>query len=121
MPSPVRAGKFNRRVTLQQPVFTRNRGAAITTFADVATVWAAIEPLRGKEFFESQKHTDQTTIRIRIRFRNDVRPTWRIKMSETATSPPGERLFRITGQINPFDGRQELQFMVQEFPSGEVV
>ncbi len=120
MPSPVRAGKFNRRITLQSPTCTRTRGTATTKWVDVATVWAAFEPLRGQELFESQKHTDKTTIKIRIRYRADVRPDWRIKRSETATSPPTERLFRIVGQINPFEGRQELHFTVEEFPSGEV-
>ncbi len=120
MVSPVRAGKLNRRVTLQQPVFTKKRGGAVTNYSDVATVWGAIEPLRGDEFFESQKHTDRTTSKIRIRFRNDVRPDWRVKVAESSTSPPDTRLFRIVAQVNPFDGRQELHLMVQEFPSGEV-
>lgn len=46
----MRAGQRRHRLLLQQPTRTQNAlGEPITTWTDVATVWAQIEPIKGSE------------------------------------------------------------------------
>ncbi len=76
----MRAGRLHERVTLQQPVTTQDDyGQDIITWADVATVWAGVEPLRGRDFHEAQQHTNELTTRIVMRKQPfEVLPTWRV-------------------------------------------
>lgn len=64
----VRAGQLTRRVTLQQQSQTLDAyGQPITTWTDVATVWASIEPSVGRELVAAQAMSleQPTTILIR--------------------------------------------------------
>lgn len=76
------AGKFNERVTLQSKVAARTGiGEEVVTWADVATVWAHVEPIRGREFFAAAQLQDATDHRVTIRYRTgvtrDQRVVWR--------------------------------------------
>lgn len=116
----MRAGRLNRKVTLESPSPTRGAGGALVEgWATIATVWAALEPAGAKEAMESGKVTAEVSHRIIIRHRTDVTPRCRVSMSDTASSPATTRRFRIVGVINPRDGRQELHLMVLEKPDGE--
>ena len=47
----VMAGKMDRRVTLQRPVRADDgHGGKVTTWTDVATVYAEVKTLRGTSF-----------------------------------------------------------------------
>jgi len=97
-------GKLNRRVTLQHQNTVRDEvGQAKAVWTDVATVWAAVLPLRGREYFESAKVNSEITVRIIIRYRADVKPSWRVKHGADA--------YDIIEIINPADGKRELQLM----------
>lgn len=64
----IRAGQLSRRITLQQQSPSVDTyGQQITTWTDVATVWASIEPSVGRELMAAQAVSlDQpTTITIR--------------------------------------------------------
>lgn len=118
MPTTLRAGKFNRRVVLQAPTDTRDAAGQVkTTYANTATAWAAVDPDRGQEFFKSAKFTNKVYSRIRLRYRTDVRPTWRV----TLTDPAGTRTFGIEAILNVNDGRQELHLLCFNLPTGEPV
>jgi SPP1 family predicted phage head-tail adaptor len=58
---------------------TRNgTGEEIPAYdALVAEVWAAKEPLSGREFLEAQQVQADLSVRFRIRYRDDVRPEMR--------------------------------------------
>ena len=97
-------GRLNRRVTLQSQTVSRDSaGQAKPVWTSVATVWAAVLPLRGKEYFESSKMNSEITVRIIIRYRADVRTSWRVVSGGSA--------YNIVEIINPADGRKELQLM----------
>jgi len=97
-------GKLNRRVTLQRQDTARDEvGQAKAVWTDVATVWAAVLPLRGREYFESAKVNSEITVRIIIRYRADVKPSWR--------AVSGGDAYDIVEVINPADGRTQLQLM----------
>ena len=83
------AGTLGHRITLQEP--TETRGAAYgdvqKAWADVATVWAAFEPLSGRELLLAQQVNSEITVRFRIRYRADVTAKWRVLL--------GARVFQI--------------------------
>jgi SPP1 family predicted phage head-tail adaptor len=74
------AGKLRHRVVIQKPVETQdtNSGAINTTWQDLATVWAAIEPLSVKELIASQTEDSKLVGRVTIRYRSDIDHSYRI-------------------------------------------
>lgn len=87
------AGRLRHRVTLQQPVQTRDdtTGEVIETYADVDEVWAAIEPLSAREFIQSAALQAQVIARITIRYRGDIQSTWRVA--------DGAKVYKIEGVL----------------------
>ncbi len=72
-------GKLDRRVTIQTLVETQDTlGEPIQTWADLATVWASVEPLRGGELFQAQQVSAEAQTRFRMRYRDDVVATSRL-------------------------------------------
>ena len=66
-------GKLDRRVTLQSKSVTRAaNGEEVVTWADVATVWAQVHALRGKEFFAGAEMQAAVDVRVRMRYRSGV-------------------------------------------------
>ena len=55
-----------------------NTGATSGEWTEVATVWAAIEPLSVKEFIQSQATQAQLTARIVFRHRSGLDPAMRL-------------------------------------------
>lgn len=74
------AGRLRHRVTIQSVTETRDTttGAIATSWADVATVWAAVEPLSGREFLAAQANQAEVVARILIRYRDDVTAKMRV-------------------------------------------
>src|SRR5690606_36164045 len=75
----VAAGPLRHRVTLQERQLTQDSyGSPVTEWVDVATLWAAVEPLSAREFIAAQAQQSQVTARIRIRYRPGVNGQMRI-------------------------------------------
>ena len=75
----MRAGMLRHSVTLQR--FQQGQdayGGPVETWEDVATVWASLEAMSGREFFASQQAQSEVTQRIRIRYRADVTADMRV-------------------------------------------
>ena len=71
--------KATQRVTLQQPGGGVDvLGQAQASWQDVVTVWAEVTPLRGREYFAAGTMQVPVDVKMRIRYRDDVVPTWRI-------------------------------------------
>lgn len=89
----MRAGRLRHRIVLQSPTRTRDStGGFTTTWTNEATVWAAIEPLSGREFFEIKQIQAETSVRVIIRHRDGITTDWRISH--------GGKFYDITGVIN---------------------
>ena len=74
----MQAGKLRHRVTIQDKTVARDAyNGEVITWTTVTTVWAAVEPLNGREFLEAQRDGAQVTTRIRIRDRS-VTPEMRV-------------------------------------------
>ena len=53
-------------------------GAFVTTWQDIATVWAEINPISGREYFEASQVQSEVTTQIWIRYRDGIEPTMRV-------------------------------------------
>ena len=73
---------------------------------NVCTVWASVEPLKGREFFAAQKENAETTVGICIRYRSGISADMRILYCN--------KVFGINAIIDPEERHIELQFMCQE-------
>ncbi len=76
----MKAGELRERVTIQEKgTVTRDAtGAEVITWSDVATVWADVSPLLGREFLEGRMAEAEVTTRIRIRYRDGIDPAMRV-------------------------------------------
>ncbi|MGB9845892.1 MAG: phage head closure protein, partial [Desulfotomaculales bacterium] len=82
------AGQLRHRVIIQRPTETKDQyKRPAIGWADFATVWAAVEPLSGREFLLAQNTNTELTIRVRIRYLRGVTPGMRVKY--------GDRVFDI--------------------------
>jgi len=99
--------KLRHRVIIQQNQPTINAfGEETEQWVDVATVWAAVEPIKGREFFAAQKENAETTARISIRYRTGILADMRILY--------GNKIFEINAIIDVEERHIELQLMCQE-------
>lgn len=67
-------GKLRHRLTIQLPVETQDAstGDMIISWTDLATVWAAIEPMSAREMMAAQVEGHQVTTKITLRYRADI-------------------------------------------------
>ena len=74
------AGHLRQRVTIQARTESRNSfGETTWTWADWKTVWAAVEPINGKETLASGQVQATSKVRVRIRHLDAVTTKHRIK------------------------------------------
>ena len=72
---PIRAGDLRHRVTVQRRVTSQDTfGAEVESWATVAVVWAAVEPLIGAEIFAAQRVAPHAKVRVRMRWMGGLTP-----------------------------------------------
>ena len=98
---------MRHRVTIQQKAPTRDTfGGEVEVWNPVATVWASVEPLQGREFLEARQMQAEVTTRIRIRYRAGIVPPMRVIW--------GSHTYDVQAVIEPEARRRELQLMCVE-------
>lgn len=76
----MRSGRLRHRVLLQSKTYTANAyGEQEVTWSTVATVWAGIEPLSGRELFAQQQIQAEARVRIVLRYYSGLDTTWRVR------------------------------------------
>ena len=101
------AGWLRHRITIQDKSVARNAyGEEVITWTEVATVWAAVWPIRGREYMEAQQQQADVTHRVMIRYRTDVVPTMRITW--------GSRTFMIESVIEVRSARRDMELICRE-------
>ena len=101
------ASKLRHRITFQERATGQDEfGQPIDTWQDICTVWAAVEPLSGREFWAAQQVQAEVTTRIRIRYRQGIRPEMRVLYDG--------RTYDIQTVIDPEERHVELQLMCRE-------
>ena len=103
----MRAGPLRQRVTIQDKSVSQNTyGEEVITWVDEAIVWAAVEPLRGREFLEGKQITAEVSTRIRIRHRSGIVPEMRVVF--------GSVIYDIHSIIHIEERKREIHLMCQE-------
>lgn len=89
----MRTGQLSHKVYLQQPCRIANSfGEPVVTWITFATVWAAIEPLSGRDAILAQQSSSPHTYKMTIRYMRGVNGSHRILY--------GTRIFEINSVIN---------------------
>lgn len=102
-----RIGELNRRVEIQAPLKTPDgMGGFTITWRTIDTVWAAIKPLRGQELLEAMQTNANASLKLVMRYRQNVRMSWRGKC--------GNRIFNFKSIVNPEDDKKTLEIVVTE-------
>ncbi|SHF16394.1 phage head closure protein [Caloramator proteoclasticus] len=98
---------LRHRITLQKLEMVQDSyGQATENWVDVVTVWAAVNPISGREFFQAETINSEVTHKILIRYRKGVEPSMRVKFKD--------RIFTILSVINFQEKNEALQLMCKE-------
>ncbi|PHA00939.1 head-tail adaptor protein [Bacillus pseudomycoides] len=102
-------GKKNKRIILQKrstDYETDEEGNPLEPWQDVITIWAAVKPLKGREFWQAASVNAENTIRIEIRYRKDITNDMRILYDN--------RILEITNIIDVDEKHREIHLMCKE-------
>lgn len=104
----MRGGLLRHRVTLVRLVQTTDEyGQPQDATEDVATVWAEIRDLRGREFFEArQVPGGEVTTQVRIRYRDGITRQMLVR--------DGDNLYEIEAVQEPTGRSRELILMCRD-------
>jgi SPP1 family predicted phage head-tail adaptor len=103
----MRAGKLRHQIVIQNMIESHNSYAEVeTSWVDYATVYAAIEPIQGREFFAALQVNAETTVRIRIRYLSGVTKKSRVTFEG--------RIYNIQSIIDADERHREMQLMCSE-------
>lgn len=103
----MRLGPLNKRITFQSPKTGRDTfGQPLVGWDDVATVWASVEPISGRELLAAQQMQGEVTHRIRLRYLAGITTATRILF--------GARVFDIQSAINAREAGASLEILAVE-------
>lgn len=105
----MRSGQLRHVVELQRPTLTQNElGEQVTTWTTQHTVWAAVDPLMGRELFDATAAQVEATIshRVTIRYVAGLDSEWRVLF--------GDRVLEVESIIDPQESKKQLQLMCRE-------
>lgn len=95
-------GKLNKRITFQ----LQDLDSEDEEWEDIATTWASINPISGKEYYSAETINSDLTHKIRLRYRRGITPDMRILYNG--------RIFYIVSVINEYEKNTMLQLMCRE-------
>ncbi len=100
-------GRTNKRITFYRYEEKENALSQIEqTLTKVKTVWASVEPTRGREYQEAQRIRPELTYRITTRHHKEVTPDMVIEW--------GKRCFNIISVINVRERNEMLEIICTE-------
>lgn len=104
------AGRLDKRVTIQQLVAASPDqdagGEPDEAWTDLKTVWASVEPLKGREFLASRQVNSEVTGQIVIRKRAGITAKMRCSYDS--------RIYDILSVVDPGEGDEMLILYVRE-------
>lgn len=103
----MKTGKLRHKIIIQQSSVTVGSGGLATeSWTSFATIYAAVEPLTGREFFEAAAKMPSVTTRFRIRYLAGVTPGMRISYDG--------KYYDITNVLHINEHREEMHLMTKE-------
>ncbi len=101
-------GALRHRIRIESSTIEQSdSGAEDRTWAELATVWADVRPLSGREYLEGRRLETMVDTKIRIRFRSDIMPGHRVIWD-------GKTL-DIVSVIEQAGDRREIHLMCKEW------
>lgn len=114
----MRTGPLDKRVKIQRRVETQNEFKEnVISYVDWEEVWAAIEPLSGREYIAAQQISSDVTTKIRIRHLEGVTRKMRAVYERVAGSPTVIVVYEIDNVLRMNEGRREMWLMCREIDS----
>lgn len=108
----LRAGTLRRRLLIQQRSTAQDvYGAQVATWADVATVWAAIEGLSIRERLTSATYSSEVTHLITIRYQAQFKDTRAVAAMRGIYDG---RIFNFQGAINVDEANMVITILAGE-------
>lgn len=102
------AAQLDTRITVQRPETTRDEfGGVVEGWALIASTWAAVEPLTGRELFAAQATQSETTYRLTVRYMAGVDASCRVLLDDG-------RVLGITAVIDLRNQHRYMQFLCRE-------
>lgn len=100
-------GRTNKRITFCRYEEKENALSQIEqTLIKVKTVWASVEPTRGREYQEAQRVRPELTYKVTTRYHKEIAPDMLIKW--------GKRCFNIVSVINVRERNEMLEIICIE-------
>lgn len=98
-------GRLDQRITIQRPERTRDEfGGVIEGWGLVASTWAAVEPLQGREFIAAMAVQAELMVRVRVRYLAGVDASCRVVLDDG-------RVLNIIAVIDERNQHRFLQLM----------
>lgn len=103
----MKIGDLRHRVIIQKPGTVKNKcNEEVPGFIDFAAVWAAVNPMQGRELESAQKLYPEVQYKIKMRYRPGIKPDMIVVF--------GGRILDIKGVINPQELNKELHLLCIE-------
>jgi SPP1 family predicted phage head-tail adaptor len=107
----MQAGKLRHKVTLKTSAYSQNEyGEPSETWTSSTTLWARIEPLRGRELLLAQQVTPEASFRVTTRYdsSNTIDPAYRLYH--------GSRVLEVVSIQNPEEKNEFVELLCKELP-----
>jgi len=102
------AARMDTRVTIERPQTGSDAwGQPIEGWGLIASTWAAVEPLTGRELWSAQAAQSETTYRLTTRYMAGVDASCRVVLDDG-------RVLQITAVIDMRNQHRFMQFLCRE-------
>ena len=110
--NPISAGMLTRRIKVQRPSTMKDGlGAPCRTWIDVATVWADIQPLSGKEAVIANRISAEISHQIIVRYQSVFDNPQQVAQMRILYK---SRIFNIHSSLNEDEKRAQIILLVSE-------
>lgn len=108
-----KAGQYNRKITFRIPVEVYNEvQESILQLQDFKTVWALIQPLRGRAYEEAKKVRTELTYKIKCRYSKALFQAY--EQNNGMTIEFKNRTLTIIDMINVNESNIEIEIVAAE-------
>ena len=108
----MKIGQLRHRLEIQEQRFVRDEwGNQVSEWLTVATAWAAIEPIRGEEYWAAGAQQGETIHRVTMRYVPGVTPEHRLLF--------GDRILEIESTLNLEERSRLLELLCKERLNGQ--
>ena len=103
----VRAGKLRHKIIVQSFTVSQDTyGEADKTWSTHKTVWADVQPISGREYFNAKQHTSEISHKVITRHDSTITPKMRVYYDS--------RYFDIESVINEGERDKQTTLMCRE-------